>query len=139
MKRDTSRRRHRGAAKTEYHPDPAALFGHQPPAREQRKVDQLCRQVEERIGLVLAGEIDDPALQDLYVVDVVPEPGGGRLIVRLARPSGLDDVPIAALLPRLDALRPYLRGEVAQAIHRKRTPDLVFQVLQTAPGEEDAP
>lgn len=113
------------------------MFGHQPPARARRKVDQLCRQVEERIGLVLAGEVDDPALQDLYIVEVVPEPGSGRLIVRLARPPGIDDPPIAALLPRLDALRSFLRGEVAAAIHRKRTPDLLFEILQVAPGPED--
>lgn len=139
MHRDNSSRRRRGAAKTEYNPDPAAMFGHQPPAQIQRKVQQLCRQVEERLGLVLAGEVDDPALQDLYVVDVAPEPGSGRLLVRLARAPGTAYTPITELLPRLDALRPFFRVEIAQAIHRKRTPDLVFQILQHGPGEpEDA-
>jgi ribosome-binding factor A len=113
------------------------MFGQQQPARARRKVDQLCRQVEERIGLVLAGEVDDPALQDLYVVEVVPEPGSGRLIVRLASPPGLAQPDVAEVLPRLDALRPYLRGEVAEAIHRKRTPDLVFEVLRLTPRQED--
>jgi ribosome-binding factor A len=138
MQRDTSRRRRRGPATTEYHPDPAALFGHQPPAQVQRKVMQLCRQVEERLGLVLAGEVEDPTLQDLYVVDVTPEPGGGRLVVRFARAPGTAETPLAVILPRLEALRPFLRGEIAAAIHRKRTPDLVFQVLQHAPEEVDA-
>lgn len=115
-------------------------LGHPPQAPAQRKVQQLCRQVEERLGLVFAGEVDDPALQDLYVVDVHPEPGSGRLVVRLTRaPGSARKQPISALLPRLDALRPFLRGEVAAAIHRKRTPDLVFQVLEQDPhGEVDA-
>lgn len=138
MYRDTSRRR-RGAATTEYNHDPAAMFGHQPPAQIQRKVQQLCRQVEERLGLVLAGEIDDPALQDLYVMDVSPEPGSGRLIVRLARAPGTANTPTSALLPRLDALRSFFREEVASAIHRKRTPDLVFQILEHDPYDAGNP
>jgi ribosome-binding factor A len=127
MKRDRPRRR--GAA-PEFHPDAGAEL----PAQARRKQQQLCRQVEERLGLVLAGEVDDPLLQDLWVVDVAPEPGGGRMVVRLARAPGTREVPAAALLPRLDALRPFLRGEIATAIHRKRTPDLVFQIVDLAGG-----
>ena len=114
------------------------MFGHQPPAQVQRKVQQLCRQVEERLSLVLAGEVEDPALQDLYVVDVSPEPGSGRFIVRLARAPGTAHHPIVTLLARLDALRSFFRGEIAAAIHRKRTPDLVFQILDHDPHDEDA-
>lgn len=112
------------------------MFGHQPPASAQRKVQQLCRQVEERLGLVLAGEVEDPALQDLYIVDVTPEPGGGRMVVRMARAPGTADVSPADIVARLEALRPFLRTEIAAAIHRKRTPDLIFQILQRDPHEE---
>lgn len=135
MHRDNPRRRRRGPATTEYNPDPAALFGHNP--QTQRKVQQLCHQVEECLGLVLAGEVDDPALQNLYVASVSPEPGGGRLVVRLAQAPGTALPPVTTLLPRLDALRPFFRGEIAAAIHRKRTPDLVFQILERGPYEED--
>jgi hypothetical protein len=138
MQRDNARRRRRGPATTEYHPDPAALFGHQPPAQVQRKVQQLCRQVEERLGLVLAGEVEDPALQDLYVVDVSPEPGSGRFIVRLARAPGTAHHPILTLLARLDALRSFFRGEIAAGDPPQAHPGPRVSDLDHDPHDEDA-
>lgn len=104
---------------------PDALFG----AQARRKQEQLCRQVEERIGLVLAGEIDDPLLQDVYVARVLSAPGSADLIVCLAFPPGHKDQPVAAILRRIEGLRPLLREEIAAAIHRKRTPGLMFRFV----------
>ncbi len=105
----------------------------------RRKQDQLCRQVEERLGLVLAGDIDDPLLQELYVAGVEPEPGGVNLVVRLALPRA--DISAVAVLQRLAALRTFFRAEIAAAIHRKRAPGLLFRVEHGLPGDdqEDEP
>lgn len=131
MKRTRDRRGQRGRGKTtEYTPDPSLLFEGEGTAQTRRKQEQLCRQVEERLGLVLAGEIDDPLVQDLYVVGVHAEPGGANLIVSLAFPPGRDDRPTVEALRRLEALRPFLRGEIASAIHRKRTPGLTFRIVR---------
>ena len=100
----------------------------------RRKQDQLCRQVEERLGLVLAGELADPLLQDLYVAAVEPEPGGVNLVVRLALPR--PDISAVAVLQRLTALKTFLRAEIAAAIHRKKVPGLVFRVEHGLPGQE---
>src|SRR5258708_5523721 len=54
------------------------------PSRRQkpdRKVLQLCRQVERSIGAVLRGGCADPVLQDLAVESVRPAPDAGRLLV----------------------------------------------------------
>lgn len=100
----------------------------------RRKQDQLCRQVEERLGLVFAGDIEDPLLQELYVAGVEPEPGGVNLVVRLALPR--PDISAVAVLQRLTALKTFLRAEIAAAIHRKKVPGLVFRVEHGLPGQE---
>lgn len=127
MKRSRDRRGVRAAGMTtEYSRGDEALFD----AQTRRKQEQLCRQVEERIGLVLAGEVDDPLLQDVYVAGVATAPGSGDLIVSLAFPPGVAAPPIAEVLRRIEALRSFLRAEVAAAIHRKRTPGLLFRVVR---------
>lgn len=138
MKRTRDRRGVRApGTTTEYDrgAGPDALFG----AQARRKQEQLCRQVEERIGLVLAGEVDDPLLQDVYVARVQAALGSADLIVCLAFPPGRRDQPVAAVLRRIEALRPFLREEIAAAIHRKRTPGLVFRfVREDELAEEEA-
>ncbi|HLT35894.1 MAG TPA: hypothetical protein VK034_06405 [Enhygromyxa sp.] len=92
----------------------------------ERKVRQLCRQIHQRLDLVLIGELDDPTLDGLWVVDVQPEPGGSAVLVTVAAPDGAELEPIRA---SLDAARGRLRSEVAAAISRKRTPHLRFAVI----------
>lgn len=135
MKRSRDGRGRRGRGETtEYTPDPALLFGAGGSAQSRRKQEQLCRQVEERLGLVLAGDVDDPLVQELYVVGVHPAPGSADLIVSVAFPPGRRDPPMIEALRRLAALRPFLRGEIAAAIHRKRTPGLVFRFAAPEDG-----
>jgi ribosome-binding factor A len=95
-------------------------------ASSERKIRQLCRQVHQRVDLVLAGELDDPILDGLWVVDVQPEPGGAALLVTVAAPDSAELGPIRA---SLDAARGRLRSEVAAAITRKKTPHLRFAVI----------
>lgn len=94
-------------------------------SRLARKERQLCRQAREALGEALA-TLDDGVLMDVWVAAVEPAPDGSRLavIVQAPRDAALEDV-----RERLDRVAGYLRAEVAGAIHRKRAPTLVFQVL----------
>jgi len=148
MNRHRDRRRRRASVTTEYSQsspsipgavDPAVLFGEVMPAQTRRKLDQLSRQVEERLALVLGGEVDDPHVSALTLLGVEPEPGSGHLVVVLALPVGAGAGEAQIVMRRLEALRSYLRSEIAGAIHRKRTPNLVFRVVPAPrrPGDED--
>lgn len=85
-----------------------------------RKALQLCRQVEHALHLALA-DCGDPVLQSLTVESVRPHPDSSRLLVVLSgdAPDGAGRVAVAGSL---------LRREVAAAIHRRKTPELVFDV-----------
>jgi ribosome-binding factor A len=96
-------------------------------AKHQRKVQQLCRQVERALAYVVPGGLADPALADLSVAAVRPAPDASRLMVwfRTGRPiSEARDI-----LERLEHVRGLLRSEMATAITRKRAPELAFQLL----------
>ncbi len=94
----------------------------------RRNTLQLCRQVARTLGEALAGCADE-VLQNLHVVGVVPAVGGGRLLVTLA--ASHPDDRVERHLARAYGL---LRSEVAAAINRRRTPELVFRVVD-AGGE----
>lgn len=108
--------------------DPKAFHDRRMSARELRqgpgrKGLQLCCQVKDALTVALAGCADE-VLRDLTVVRVEPAPHTGRLMVTVAGPAPGDvtdrHLMIAANL---------LRREVARAIHRRKTPELVFQVV----------
>ena len=107
--------------------------------KSDRKVLQLCRQVQRAISLTLGGHCADPMLQDLVVESVTPAPDASRLAVLVylaesaeeaAQASGSPPVPLFELLERLERARPLFRREVAAAITRKRAPELVFQIVR---------
>jgi hypothetical protein len=91
-----------------------------------RKTLQLCRQVERALSLVLEGEI----LRDLSVQSVVPAPDSSRLLVTFIY-QGAESVALAGVLAALHDCYAKLRGEVAASIHRRKAPELTFQVLRT--------
>jgi ribosome-binding factor A len=126
--------------------------------KSDRHVQQLCRQVERTLGIVLGGEVADPVLQNLMIESVTPAPDAGRLLVRVydpyrgtmgagpgaAEPDRDAEAAIRAdleknsstqadILDRLNRVRGLLRREVAAAITRKRAPELIFQLV--IPGE----
>ena len=100
-----------------------------------RKTAQLCRQVHERLDLVLAGDLEDPALEGAWVLEVLPESSSSVLVQIVCPP----DVSPADTRAALERAGPYLRSEVAGAIHRKRTPHLKFIVVVQPGGSEEAP
>lgn len=93
-----------------------------------RKARQLCAQVAQTLNYVLGGECDDEVLQNLYVVSVDPAPTTSRLAVTLSLylPDPASDA--LTVMERLAAASAQLRREVAAAIHRRRTPELVFRL-----------
>lgn len=89
-----------------------------------RKTWQLCEQVAEALRFALA-ECRDPRLYDLDVQAVEPVRGASRLRVIVSAEAGADAV---ATLEALERARGYLRVQIAGAIHRKRTPELAFEL-----------
>jgi ribosome-binding factor A len=98
-----------------------------------RKALQLCAQVARTLAGVLSGECGDDRLRDLLVESVQPAPDSTRLLVTVypgpAFAAGDTEPVLAALYGAMGLLR----GQIARAIHRKRVPELVFQVLGDAP------
>src|SRR5262245_27765938 len=92
------------------------------------KVLQLCKQVERAATLALEGEWTEEALLGATVASVEPAPDGGRLrvVVVLAPETEVEGVePARAALSSLNAS---FRAEVARSIHRKKVPEIVFDV-----------
>ena len=108
--------------------DPRDLAKGETPRKGQRKVRQLCAQVADTLNLVLGGEFGDPLLQSLQVVAVDPAPDASRLLVTVTAGLPGESINPAEALARLEAVSGKLRCEVAAAIHRKKTPGLIFRV-----------
>ena len=89
-----------------------------------RKAMQLCHQVAVTLSEVLA-ECGDPLLQGLRVMGVEPAPDASRLSVALACDESR---PLSRVEDHLARASGHLRGEIAQAITRKRTPVLIYHV-----------
>lgn len=109
--------------------DPKHYFYNKRKSKDKyRKAFQLCRQVADTLQLVLTG--NDPMLDGLAVIDVMPAPDSRRMLVLL----GLDaDESTSASKIReiMECLRmhvPRLRSEIAQTITRRKTPQLAFEI-----------
>ncbi len=116
--------------------DPSVFFGApqaQRDERSERKTRQLCREVERTLGVALSSSRDS-LVRDLSVMSVEPAPDGSRLMVTLY-PAGALSVDVAKLLAHLGELRGFLRQEIAQALQRKRTPELAFRIVPALQAE----
>jgi ribosome-binding factor A len=92
-----------------------------------RKALQLCGQVAQALGLVLA-ECGDLVLRDLAVASVRPAPTSARLLVTVYPLTLAGTASAAAVLERLHRAAGLLRSEVAAAVHRRKAPELLFRV-----------
>ena len=127
------RREHLFPRRDEVRPDEEAdptPFFHESDRSGKRnwKVQQLCKQVERAAAVTLAGECEGEALLGAAVAFVEPAPDASRLMamVVLGPGKGMDDLAEArAALARSAAS---FREEVARTIHRKRVPEIVFDV-----------
>jgi len=91
-----------------------------------RKALQLCGQVAQVLADAIACSADD-TLRDLLVETVVPAPNSSRLLVTLRKPL---DVEMTTALDHLERARGWLRSEIANAVHRRKTPDLTFRIIE---------
>jgi ribosome-binding factor A len=131
-------RRHRTGGGHPPFVDPAfaeTLAGHKDNYRKDRKHHykalQLCRQVHRALTIELSGH-RHALLRDLYVVDVTPAPDATHLLVHVALPPY---APLPEALAALARATPRLRVAVAQAITRKRAPELSFIPAAADAGE----
>ena len=116
--------------------DPHDYFrSRRPQSKENKKTLQLCRQVACCLNLVL-GDCDDPIVQLMSVVDVIPAPDSSRVLVTLAVDCQSVDFDRDHALARATRQLPRLRNEIARSIHRKRVPNLTLQ-LDCMPIQEE--
>ena len=93
-----------------------------------RKTLQLCKQVERTLSLVLTGECSDDVLRDLLVTSVEPIDGTSQLLVTV-QPFDVETTPgVAVIVDHLHRAKHRLRAAIAQSVHRRKVPDLCFQV-----------
>ncbi len=92
---------------------------------QPHKLAQLCTQIRRALELALLGNVQDDLLLDLEVDAVDPCADPGRLRVRYVFHGSADQ---ALVSQRLEAARGILTAEVAQAISRKKVPELVFEI-----------
>jgi len=100
------------------------------PQRIDRKTLQLCGQIADTLNYVLSGELDDDVLRNLYVESVRPAPDASRLLVSVAPLDAADANRADQILQKLLIHTPRIRSEVAQSIHRRKTPELSFVVVR---------
>ena len=93
----------------------------------KRKTRQLCAQVADALGLVVAGCGDD-VLRNLYVVSVDPAPDESRLLVTLGSLPNERADPIE-VMTRVAQVAPGFRHEVASSITRRRVPQLDYRYV----------
>lgn len=92
-----------------------------------RKAHQLCGQVRHALLVILPG-LADEVLRNLTVVSVEPAPHTGRLLVTVAGPAPADATDPHAVSTHLLRAAGLIRSEVARAVHRRKAPELVFDV-----------
>ncbi len=117
--------------------DPRRFFDrrglHGKPHADGRKGRQICQQVQEALVGILADCADD-VVRSLCVVMVEPAPHTGRLLVTVAVDPTADVIDPATIATHLHRATGWLRHEIAHAIHRKRTPEIVFALIPGEPG-----
>src|SRR5687767_11031668 len=106
--------------------DPKDFFRREAGPRTGRKRLQLCEQVREALYWALGADAGDPALALYQVVGVDPLPNGNRLLVRVAAPPGVGRDEAADRLARAAST---LRRRVAEAVTRRKVPELVFEAV----------
>ena len=94
-----------------------------------RKALQLCRQIQRELTLILSGELDDDRVRDLFVVSVAPFPSTNLLLVTLQAAEVCSQEQLIMLDAAVSHHQATIRAEIAAAIHRRKTPDLCFRVV----------
>ena len=96
------------------------------PRWADHKTLRLCRQVLEALQIGLSG-CGDEVLQQVYIASVAPGADPSRLEVVVELPPDLGP---ADAIARLEGAKGLLRSLAAEAISRKKVPDLIFRVAR---------
>ena len=104
-------------------------------AHDERKTWQLCKQVATALQLALGSSADE-RLRELLVVDVLPAPNASNLLL-LVQSSSAHAAPEEEMNQALAKARGYLRSAAAEAITRKKTPNLTVRFLPFDGRQED--
>lgn len=98
-----------------------------------RKAEQLRVAIQRALSTALDCDVDDPLLDDLYVDDVVVEPGGSFAALFVTeRVQELDSIQ-----ERLREAAPVFRTALADSLTRKRVPNVTLFVIP--PRERERP
>lgn len=97
-------------------------------AKRVRKALQLCKQVERSAAATLASECESEALVGAVVASVEPAPDASRLRVTVVLVPGKSAEDLADARASLVRSTAVFREDVGRAIHRKRVPEIVFDV-----------
>lgn len=100
--------------------------------RPDRKTLQLCAQIRDALHWVLGStdeDEEDNVLMDCQVIAVEPLPGGNRVLVKIGVPP---EISLTDVQEELGKSANRLRMEVAQAITRRKVPELIY--LPTSNG-----
>jgi len=109
--------------------DPRRFFGETDRSEKRTwKVQQLCKQVERAAAVTLAGECEGDALLGAAVAFVEPAPDSSRLMATVVLAPGRGAEDLADARTALARSAASFREEVARTIHRKRVPEIVFDV-----------
>lgn len=92
----------------------------------RRRVARLGEQFRREITEILQREVKDPRVGFVTItaVDVTPDLYHARVYVRIMG----DEARKAEALEGLDAAAPFIRGELGQRLHIRRTPELHFEL-----------
>ena len=98
------------------------------PSRHEIRAEQLCRQVQLGINDFLLCDCCDPLLEDLSLLDVIPQLGSSVLLAVFESPEQEMEA-LIEIETRLTNARGAIRASVAGVVHRKRVPQLQFRVV----------
>ena len=105
-------------------------------SKQNYKALQLAQQIKVTLHYVLAANQQLPL--DLCIASVTPAPDSRRMRVLVAiNTSDENPVDLNAIENALREQTGSLRNEIAQSIHRKKTPNLIFEVIHKAMGATD--
>lgn len=101
--------------------DPRVLARALDTKNRNHKSKQLCKETKHTLSLVLAGEISDPTLQNIEVVDVTANEDGQFLFVSVTHIASDVVSDEKKILNKLQAIQGYLRSAIAQSVSEMKT------------------
>jgi len=105
--------------------------------KQSNKGRQLCKVAKRTLSFVLGGELSDPMLQTLLVVDVTSSEAGETLYISISVQDDESAAHAERILQKLNAIQGSLRAAIARSVKRKRVPGLRFKLVQ-AESEENS-